>query len=263
VDLSAKKTNKYDSNAADWLRAVCPDVICFQDPGCDRKALQSRLAGFGDYYVSAAHDEGRLNVAIASKMPPKSISVLAGDNPTPRFISADLGSLRVSNIYVPNGLGSTRVENAAKHKVKMHFLQALASKMHEMANDPAPNIIAGDFNIARREIDRWNGGTRRKSGCTLEEQDWFDNLLAVGWHDVATAAESSPVKWTNWPAKKYWPNQGWRLDYILANDAARLALRDFSTFNTFLCGTHAPVAATLDLSGTPIALLAPQSTLAL
>jgi exodeoxyribonuclease-3 len=150
-----------------------------------------------------------------------------------RIVSARIGDVTISSIYVPNG-GKDFV-------AKIRFLEALVDHARRMADDGRPVVFCGDLNVAHAAIDV-HPKERKDTviGQLPEERALFDRLLGAGLVDVGRALDPANEELFTW-----WPpwrsmrqrNIGWRIDYVLAS--ASLAKRATS------CAAYRDVVATL------------------
>ena len=81
-----------------------------------------------------------------------------------------------------------------------------------------PVIIAGDLNVAHRDIDLANPKANVKNaGFTQAERDFFDKFLSHGYIDTFREfeKEGGHYTWWTWRANARQRNIGWRIDYFL------------------------------------------------
>ena len=85
--------------------------------------------------------------------------------------------------------------------------------------------MGGDFNIAHTEQDIFYAKSNLKqSGFLPHERAWIGQVLDDGWHDVVrehVGDSDGPYSWWSNRGSARELNRGWRIDYLLANGAAR------------------------------------------
>jgi exodeoxyribonuclease-3 len=112
-----------------------------------------------------------------------------------------------------------------------------------------PVLVCGDFNVAHEEIDlarpRENRGN---SGFTDEERASFTKLLKVGFIDTFRAAEpgGGHYSWWTFRAGARAKNVGWRIDYWLASERLRPAVKRAFILPSITGSDHCPVGIEFD-----------------
>ena len=64
--------------------------------------------------------------------------------------------------------------------------------------------------------------SKNTSGFLPQERNWFSRLLAEGWHDLFREHRGpgkGPYSWWSNRGRARELNRGWRIDYILSNEA--------------------------------------------
>jgi exodeoxyribonuclease-3 len=235
-----------------WLRARQPDVVGLQElKVTDEQFPHVELAAAG--YRSVIHCQKSWNgVAVLARMPAELVRCgLPGqDELGARLVTARVGGLSFTTVYVPNGkhLGHEDFPR------KLAWLDALIA--HVATDDGAPAILCGDFNLCPTELDTWNeAALRGHIFHTPEERERFQRLLASGWTDLFRSLnpEARAFSWWDYRAGAFHRGQGLRLDFLLATPpvAARVRSveidRDYrKKKDGFVASDHAPVLADLD-----------------
>jgi exodeoxyribonuclease-3 len=200
-----------------WTDRHKPDVLCMQETKVSDDnvpTLSFRALG----YEVASHGKGRWNgVAIASRVGVKDIvaGIPCSDgwcDDGGRFLAATCGSIRIANIYVPNG----RVVGSEFYLAKLEWLERLASWLED--NDPASELaICGDYNVAPEDIDVWDpaaahGGTH----VSPREREAVARLRQWGLIDVVRRFHPEPgyFTWWDYRAGHFHKNIGMRIDHI-------------------------------------------------
>jgi exodeoxyribonuclease-3 len=128
------------------------------------------------------------------------------------------------NTYLPSG--SSKEE---RQQFKENWMNQWRDFIRPLLDSKEAVIVAGDLNIAHTENDIWNPkGNAKTSGFLPHEREWFSELLSEGWHDLFREHVGDDEKTFSW-----WSNRGqarakdrgWRIDYLLGNQAAANRLK--------------------------------------
>lgn len=215
----------------DWISRRSPDVLLLQEVRAPDALVRDYLDG---WHVAHLPSElkGRAGVAVASRLP---IDAVRGGLPLPdggaepdvdtgRWLEADLtlpdgASLTVVSAYLHSG--STNPGQEHTMVAKYAHLDRVSARLADLASGPAPALVAGDLNIAHREVDIANvKGNRKSAGFLPEERAYVDRWLDGGWTDLGRAHGGEgpgPYTWWTWRGRAYENDRGWRIDYQLAN----------------------------------------------
>lgn len=164
-----------------------------------------------------------------------------------RVIHTKHGNLHCINIYLPNGSA-----NIERQRFKDKWLEDLLVWANKFTDINEPVLLCGDLNIAHTENDIWNPkGNAKSSGFLPHEREWFSELLNEGWHDLFREYVGDDAKIFSW-----WSNRGqarvkdrgWRIDYLLGNQAAANRLKSVSIDRDggLEVSDHAPVILELN-----------------
>ena len=124
------------------------------------------------------------------------------------------------NTYLPSG--SSKEE---RQQYKETWMSQWRDFIRPLLQSDYTVIVAGDLNIAHTGNDIWNPkGNAKTSGFLPHEREWFSDLLGDGWYDLFREHVGPDEKIYSW-----WSNRGqarakdrgWRIDYLLGNEAAR------------------------------------------
>ena len=139
-----------------------------------------------------------------------------------RFLETVIdGRVRVINVYMPNG---DNIESP-KFPYKLEWMRAFTDYIKPYLNSEEPVIIGGDFNVAITDQDIWNpknylGSSISAPAAREIMQTWLD----AGWADVWRSLHPDEIGYTWYGYRGHdtvGNNQGLRLDYFLANFAAK------------------------------------------
>ena len=162
-----------------------------------------------------------------------------------RIVTAEIGSLIVASVYVPNG--------GKDFPAKMKFLGEMERYVAEVHASGARLVICGDINITRSERDvHPKERNPNLVGQRPDEREIFERLLAQGLVDVGRALDPDNENlftwWAPWRRMRE-RNIGWRLDYILASESLASKATQCSVYREIGTSDHAPVVAIFDLNG--------------
>jgi exodeoxyribonuclease-3 len=229
------------AQVCEFLERERPDVLCLQELKAERSQVPPECAGAG-YHVywhgTRAYSGVSLHVRKEAISSEPSFSHPDFDMEC-RIVQADLGSLVVASVYVPNG--------GKDYEAKLDFMRRLAHWARQAHRDGRDLIVCGDLNITRTEIDVHP--KERKPGVIgqrPEERALFADLLGEHLVDVGRLLDpGNPDLFTWWAP---WRNMrqrniGWRLDYVLATPALAARASSCAVQREFGTSDHAPVVA--------------------
>lgn len=234
----------FSKGAEAWLAALDPDVICLQEV----KAMQDQIKtqqledlGYCAHWFSA-QKKGYSGVATFSKTPPdlviKGIDIEAYDNEG-RIIRTDFGNVTLFNCYFPSGtMGDLRQD------FKMIFLEQFFDSITGFTDLKPHIVIAGDYNIAHREIDIHNPkGNKNTSGFLPEERAWMTKWFSSGFLDAFRIIKPDEVaySWWSYRANAKSNNKGWRINYISISESLSPFLKDAVYFPEISFSDHCPM----------------------
>ncbi|XPP26769.1 MAG: exodeoxyribonuclease III [Leucobacter sp.] len=229
----------YRKGMGDWLAKRDIDVLALQEVRADDSHVHE-LIGEGWHIL---HDpcliKGRAGVAIVSREPALASRVGLGAEDqqetvqsSGRWLEADfdLGGtpLTVVSTYVHSGEVDT-----PRQEAKWAFLEAMGSRLRELAAERELAAIVGDLNVGHRELDikNWRGNVKR-SGFLPRERAYFDRFFGpldevvtgvdgsegtgFGWIDVGRRFHGEidgPYTWWSSRGQAFDNDTGWRIDY--------------------------------------------------
>lgn len=230
-----------------------PDVLCLQElKGTDDTfpALAIREAG----YHAAVHGQKTYNgVAILSREAPEDVHIGLDDDeddPQARLISARVGGVHITCVYVPNGSRP----DSDKYAYKRRWLERLMAYLERHVPRDGRAVLCGDMNIApeARDVARpaqWDDSVL----CTPEIRADFQRLLDWGFVDTYRQhhEEDGQYSWWDYRLLGFPKNNGLRIDHVLATSALAKHCTDSAIDRDERKGKqpsdHAPVFSTFEL----------------
>lgn len=109
-----------------------------------------------------------------------------------------------------------------------------------------PVILAGDFNIAHKDVDLARPkGNRKNIMFTPEERAEIDALISSGFIDSFRKFNDENGNYTWWPYMNSLreKNVGWRIDYIFCPQALDVFLEKAFILKDVKGSDHCPVGA--------------------
>ena len=245
----------------DWINQVNPDVLCLQETKViDESFPVEPLEKLG-YSVEVYGQKSYNGVAIISKIKPenvkkgfygckgfeKNIEIFINQK---RLISAEIGGIKIINVYVPNGSSL----DSDKFEYKINWLNCLASFLDDQEKKRDLICLMGDFNIAPSNLDihdpkKYEGGIMSSD----MERNALKNVLKGRLIDSFRIFEKNTGHWSWWDYRNnsYELNKGWRIDHIYISKELSSKLKscviDSSPRGNLRPSDHAPVMINLNL----------------
>jgi len=245
----------YRKGMGAWLDARDVDILAIQEVRASTEDLEGLLGPDWDILHDAATAKGRAGVALASRSASDhgkaSIHrVTLGDDEfdsAGRWLEADYevnGKIvTVVSTYVHSGEADT-----PKQVEKYKFLDAMESRLPELAAHSEYAVVLGDLNVGHRELDikNWKGNVKR-AGFLPRERSYFDRFFGplgekvtgvdgttgpgLGWVDVGRSQSGEvdgPFTWWSWRGQAFANDTGWRIDYQMATPALAATVVNYS-----------------------------------
>jgi exodeoxyribonuclease III len=209
---------------ADHLKQISPDVLLLQEIRVLPEQLDEQWRSPSGWHVvwHPAEKKGYSGTAIWSRIPIDVTMTGASESDTDdegRLVTVSVEGLTVSSVYLPSG--SSKPE---RQTVKEEWMARFRPWADASVNSK-PVIFGGDLNIAHTEQDIFYAKANQKtSGFLPHEREWLGELLGSGWHDLARehfGDVQGPYSWWSNRGRARELDRGWRIDYLLANAAAR------------------------------------------
>lgn len=187
---------------------------------------------------------------LAREAPAAVVSGIPGyDDPQRRVLAATIGSVRIINVYVPNG----QAVGSDKFAYKLEWLGRLRDYLAiEIARHPQLAVL-GDFNIAPEDRDvhdpaQWAGSVH----VSEPERQALAALTGLGLVDLFRRFDQPPgvYSWWDYRMGAFRRNHGLRIDLILATPALAARCRSCQIDRAPRAwerpSDHAPVVAAFD-----------------
>ncbi|NTW52499.1 MAG: exodeoxyribonuclease III [Chlorobiaceae bacterium] len=200
-----------------WIERRQPDIVILQEV----KALEAEIPesitdipGYAKFWNGSSFKKGYSGVGILVKEEscPGLEWEVPGFDVENRTIVLHCRDFSLVGTYVPRGDGPEH------YAIKLRYLDGMKDFMADLLASGRELILAGDMNVALREIDVHR--SQNKPGATglrPEERSAIDGHLSLGLKDIVR--ELNPDKkdlftwWPNWKMARE-RNLGWRIDCI-------------------------------------------------
>jgi exodeoxyribonuclease III len=160
-----------------------------------------------------------------------------------RVITLEYPTFYLICVYVPNAGEKLKRLEYRVNEWDVEF-QAYLNNLRKKKN----LILCGDLNVAHKPIDIFSAkGHEKSAGFTKEERESFTKFLDGGYVDTFRYLYPEIVKFTYFSARRVThkaENKGWRLDYFVINDEAKVSLLDSEILNEYGGSDHSPIKLT-------------------
>jgi exodeoxyribonuclease III len=201
-----------------WIEGNRPDVLCMQETKCTDEKFPIQVFKELGYQVEVFGQPTYNGVAMLSLAPLSDVQRGHPDEPPDaqrRLIAATVGSVRIINVYIPNG----QAVGTEKYELKLAWLERLRSFFDKYCDVKAQLLICGDFNVAPEDIDihdlpLWAG----KVMCSEPERAALRKISDWGLSDLFRAHNEGPgfYTWWDYRAGAFRRNNGLRIDHLWA-----------------------------------------------
>jgi exodeoxyribonuclease-3 len=235
-----------------WLAGNAVDAIALQElkladehfPRAEIEAMGLHALCYGQKTYNG--------VAILSRTEARECALgIPGDaDPQRRVIAADVGPVRLVNVYVPNG----QAVGSEKYTYKLAWLERLRAFLAALLASNEYLLVVGDFNIAPEDRDvhdpaEWEGSVH----VSAPEREALGRITALGLSDLFRRFDQPTNAWSWWDYRMnaFRRDRGLRIDLMLASPA--LAERctactiDRAPRTWERPSDHAPVTAAFDI----------------
>ena len=215
----------------EWLKSNKPDVLCIQETKVTDDQFPSLPFTEAGYSVVFRGEKSYNGVCIISKEPASEVRFGLDDGGQPdesRLVSAQIGSVRVVNTYVPQG----REIDHEMYAYKIEWFRRLRRYFDRHFKPSRKVVWVGDLNVAPLAIDIYNADEQANHVCYhVDARRAFEETVSWGFTDVFRKHHPEPGQYTFFDYRT--PDavrrgMGWRVDHILAT--APLAAKSFDAF---------------------------------
>jgi exodeoxyribonuclease-3 len=220
-----------------------PDVVCLQEIKAATAQVPPALCEMQGYWCYWHGERAYSGVGLHVRRDSFTDEPRFGHPPFDhenRIVAAEIGSLIVASIYVPNG--------GKDFPAKMRFLEGMDQWVAGAHAQGRQLVLCGDMNVAR--ADRDVHPKERKPniiGQLPEERALIERILSRGLVDVGRALDPDNdglfTWWAPWRNLRQ-RNIGWRLDYVMASEPLFARGASCEVRAEFGTSDHAPVVAT-------------------
>jgi len=235
----------------DWLVGAEIDVLAVQETKVpDERFPYAAFEALG-YAVHFCGQKAYNGVALISKWPMHDVVMSSpdGDDSQRRLIAATVGSLRVINLYVPNGAAP----GTDKYAYKLNWLSCVNAFIKQQLLQYPKLMVLGDFNIAPDDRDvhdpaAWEGSIL----VSPDERRALADVLALGLVDSFRlfTDDAMHFSWWDYRGGSFRRNHGARIDLVLLSDALKAVCLesaiDQEPRRASRPSDHAPVWVTLN-----------------
>ena len=136
-----------------------------------------------------------------------------------RYIEAEVGGVRVVNLYLPNG----NPQPGPKFDYKLEWMRRLRLRLQELLAREQPTIVVGDFNVIPEDKDVFSVRAMQNDALMQpESRDAYRRILNDGWTDAIDTLNPAGGVWTFWDyqAGAWQRDHGFRIDHLLLSPEA-------------------------------------------
>ena len=209
----------------DWLKINQPDLLCLQELKLPDENFPTGAFDEIGYNYAFTGQKTYNGVAILSKHKLQNVAIDLPDleDPQRRYICGDYQidgsqSLRIVNVYVPNG----QALDSDKFIYKRDWFEHLRATMRSHLDECENVVLVGDFNITPSDLDvhdpeKWRG----KIHCSKIERLMLQKLMSEGLYDTYRHlnTKGNQFSWWDYRSKGYDRNEGLRIDLILSSSS--------------------------------------------
>jgi len=240
----------YNKNFIKWCNTGKGDIICIQETKAQKEQLPEELIninGYNSYWFSAKR-KGYSGVCIYTRILPINVAYGFGIEKFDiegRVIFAEYDEFLLVNSYFPNGgRGAERV------KYKLEYYDELFFYLEKNYRDKKGIIVAGDFNTAHKEIDLARPEENENvSGFLIEEREWIDKIINLGYVDVFRLFHKEGGLYTYWDpiTRARERNIGWRIDYFMVSEDFVKYIKSSHIHSEIMGSDHCPVSLDIEI----------------
>jgi exodeoxyribonuclease-3 len=206
----------------EWLQERRPTVACLQEIKSSDETFPAHEFEQIGYQAIWHGQKGFNGVAILADgiAPVERQRGLPGDplDDHSRYLEADVGGVRVCNLYLPNG----NPQPGPKFDYKLAWMRRLRDRLSELKAQEIPTVVLGDFNVIPEDKDTWSVKAMANDALMQpESRDAYSRILNDGWIDAIDTLNPRGGVWTFWDfqAGAWQRDHGFRIDHLLLSPA--------------------------------------------
>lgn len=204
----------------DWLNDKRPDILALQETKVPDEAFPITEIQAVGYHAIFSGQKSYNGVALLSRQTGTEIitDLPTFKDPQRRLLGATYQTVRVFNIYAPNGF----TIDSEKYQYKLEWYAHLHTLIRTTLEQYKNLIVLGDFNVAPEDCDvhdpvKWAGSVL----VSEPERLALRNLTALGLQDAFRLFEQpeKSFSWWDYRSVAFRRNHGMRIDLILVSRA--------------------------------------------
>lgn len=234
----------------DVINEIQPDVLMLQEVRALPEQLPGDWANPDGWNVvwHPAEKLGYSGTAVWSRLPVKEVSRGAHDADLEgRLLHVRVNRVDLVCTYLPSGSSGDH-----RQQIKDEWMEGFFPWLDELRQQRRSVIVGGDLNIAHTEQDIFHAKSNEKtSGFLPHEREWFGGILESGWHDLVRehyGHRDGPYSWWSNRGRARELDRGWRIDYLLANRAARRRFQSADVHRELAMHVSDHVPVTIEIS---------------
>jgi exodeoxyribonuclease-3 len=225
----------------DFIKNEKADIYCFQEVKSEDVPF---IEGYETFNVPAKK-KGYSGILVYTKHKPISTQIGIGVkefDDEGRVIALEFEHFYFIGVYFPHS-----ARDLSRLNFKLRFNKTFAEFCKKLEKKK-PLVLAGDFNVAHRDIDLANPKQNMKNaGFTPQERLWFDDFLKLGYVDTFREFVKEPGNYTWWTyrfnARKR--NIGWRIDYFVISEDLKNKVKNSKILKDVVGSDHCPISLEL------------------
>jgi len=222
-----------------YIESARPDIFCWQSTEVSSGSSNTfHLSGYHGYFFYPTTEQPGLGTAVFTKVAP--LSARTGfEDPDARVIVLEFTKFALVAVYFPSA-----GEQLEHLRQKLDDFSPKFCKLIQELQGSKPVIVAGDFNVAHKELDIYDAADHdAAAGYTADERSWFDGFLGEGFIDVFRTKHPDLQEFSYFGRRfgRKGRGHGWRIDYFLAAKSLEAQLVDSFIESSVTFSERAPI----------------------
>ena len=197
-----------------WLERTQPDAVLIQEIKAQDENFPFDRAAAAGYQAHIVGQKGFNGVATLTKGASEPVlTYLPGDgeDSQARYLEVDFASLRLANLYLPNG---NPIDDPVKYPYKLKWMERLRARMAETLTQEIPALFGGDYNVCPSSRDIWDEGANREEAHVQRESRaaWFA-MRNLGMTEVR--GQNHDFTFWDFKSGRFQKDQGLNIDFML------------------------------------------------